>query len=78
MLFIVLLSHLSSSVCDFGIITMEVNFQFPFKPYAIQEKFMKELYTSIENKRLGIFESPTGTVKSCLNYVWIVNFCSET
>lgn len=41
---------------------MDVAFPFPFKPYDIQEKFMKELYVTLENQKLGIFESPTGTV----------------
>ncbi|KPI91284.1 Putative ATP-dependent RNA helicase DDX11-like protein 8 [Papilio xuthus] len=39
-------------------------FSFPFQAYDIQEKFMKELYFTIKNSRLGIFESPTGTGKS--------------
>ncbi|CAH2105474.1 unnamed protein product [Euphydryas editha] len=39
-------------------------FSFPFKPYKIQEKFMNELYFTIENRYCGIFESPTGTGKS--------------
>ncbi|XP_072940109.1 ATP-dependent DNA helicase DDX11 [Epargyreus clarus] len=43
---------------------MDLNFPFPFQPYAIQEKFMKELYATIDGNRLGIFESPTGTGKS--------------
>ncbi|CAD0197414.1 unnamed protein product [Chrysodeixis includens] len=43
---------------------MEISFPFPFKPYAIQEKFMKELYFTIDDQKLGIFESPTGTGKS--------------
>ncbi|XP_052755943.1 ATP-dependent DNA helicase DDX11 isoform X2 [Galleria mellonella] len=43
---------------------MDPKFSFPFKPYAIQENFMKQLYYTIENNKLGIFESPTGTGKS--------------
>ncbi|XP_015593947.1 ATP-dependent DNA helicase DDX11 isoform X2 [Cephus cinctus] len=39
-------------------------FIFPFPPYAIQEDFMKNLYFCLENGKLGIFESPTGTGKS--------------
>lgn len=45
---------------------MEITFPFPFKPYDIQEKFMKELYFTLEQQKLGIFESPTGTVSSLL------------
>uniref|UniRef100_A0A2H1W4V9 SFRICE_001346 n=1 Tax=Spodoptera frugiperda TaxID=7108 RepID=A0A2H1W4V9_SPOFR len=43
---------------------MEITFPFPFKPYDIQEKFMRELYFTLEQQKLGIFESPTGTGKS--------------
>lgn len=39
-------------------------FDFPFKPYTIQHEFMHNLYKVIENQRIGIFESPTGTGKS--------------
>nr|XP_003700633.1 PREDICTED: probable ATP-dependent RNA helicase DDX11 [Megachile rotundata] len=39
-------------------------FPFPFPPYSIQVQFMKELYNCLENAKLGIFESPTGTGKS--------------
>lgn len=38
------------------------NFAFPFEPYSIQRDFMRELYLTLENGRVGIFESPTGTV----------------
>ncbi|KAG5897915.1 hypothetical protein JTB14_014032 [Gonioctena quinquepunctata] len=39
-------------------------FEFPFPPYDIQQQFMQNLYFVLENKKLGIFESPTGTGKS--------------
>lgn len=39
------------------------DFGFPFKPYAIQEEFMKELYNVLDQGKIGIFESPTGTVR---------------
>lgn len=35
-------------------------FQFPFPPYVIQDELMKSLYKVLENKEIGIFESPTG------------------
>lgn len=38
-------------------------FDFPFPPYDIQQQFMKTLYSSLEDEKLGIFESPTGTVR---------------
>ncbi|XP_076257431.1 putative ATP-dependent DNA helicase DDX11-like protein 8 isoform X1 [Rhynchophorus ferrugineus] len=40
------------------------DFSFPFTPYDIQLQFMQNLYAALENKQLGIFESPTGTGKS--------------
>ncbi|OAP58800.1 hypothetical protein AYL99_06097 [Fonsecaea erecta] len=42
----------------------QTNFCHPYQPYPIQLGFMKELYRCIEEKKVGIFESPTGTGKS--------------
>ncbi|CAG8502015.1 15492_t:CDS:10 [Rhizophagus irregularis] len=39
-------------------------YNFPFQPYNIQVEFMKSLYQVIEEGKVGIFESPTGTGKS--------------
>ncbi|XP_063824609.1 ATP-dependent DNA helicase DDX11 [Ostrinia nubilalis] len=53
-------------------------FHFPFKPYSIQEKFMKELYFTIDNNKAGVFESPTGTGKSlsicCSALQWLKDY----
>ena len=38
------------------------DFHHPFRPYTIQKDFMKALYSTLESKSVGIFESPTGTV----------------
>ena len=38
-------------------------FPFPYQPYPIQEQFMKALYGALEDSKVGIFESPTGTVR---------------
>lgn len=43
-------------------LTVPDNFDLPFVPYSIQQDFMTSLYGVLENKQLGIFESPTGTV----------------
>lgn len=40
------------------------DFNFPFPPYDIQRNFMRSLYRVLADKRIGIFESPTGTGKS--------------
>jgi hypothetical protein len=37
-------------------------FGFPYPPYDIQQEFMTRLFDVCERKRVGIFESPTGTV----------------
>lgn len=47
-------------------------FLFPFTPYGIQHDFMTKLYYALENKKLGIFESPTGTVRSYEYYFFLV------
>ncbi|XP_031369791.1 ATP-dependent DNA helicase DDX11 isoform X3 [Apis dorsata] len=53
-------------------------FPFPFSPYLIQNQFMKELYKCLENAKLGIFESPTGTGKSmsiiCGALKWLFDY----
>jgi chromosome transmission fidelity protein 1 len=36
------------------------DFHHPFEPYDIQRQFMTALYQSIEDGKIGIFESPTG------------------
>ncbi|EXJ59766.1 chromosome transmission fidelity protein 1 [Cladophialophora yegresii CBS 114405] len=42
----------------------QANFCHPYQPYSIQLEFMQSLYRCIEEKQVGIFESPTGTGKS--------------
>ncbi|KAB7505816.1 putative ATP-dependent DNA helicase DDX11 [Armadillidium nasatum] len=37
-------------------------FSFPFTPYLSQENFMQALFHALEEEKLGIFESPTGTI----------------
>ena len=39
-------------------------FEFPFTPYNIQQDFMRKLYYALQNDKIGIFESPTGTVST--------------
>lgn len=46
--------------------TMEndrVQFPFPYQPYNIQQQFMRALYSALDQGKVGIFESPTGTVR---------------
>jgi hypothetical protein len=40
------------------------SFGFPFEPYSIQKDFMTSLYRTLSQDKIGIFESPTGTVIS--------------
>eukprot|EP00727_Mastigamoeba_balamuthi_P012753 m51a1_g810 putative dead_2 domain protein (728) ;mRNA; f:677794-680679 len=39
-------------------------FLFPLKPYAIQVQFATALVETLRDRRIGVFESPTGTGKS--------------
>ena len=41
-------------------------FPFPFTPYDIQVEFMKNVYRTLEQGKIGILESPTGTVSILL------------
>ena len=51
------------------------NFCHPYQPYDIQLDFMTRLYHCIEQGKVGIFESPTGTGKSlsliCGSLTWL-------
>lgn len=42
----------------------KIDFHHPYTPYEIQEQFMRTVYDVLEkgNGRVGILESPTGTV----------------
>jgi chromosome transmission fidelity protein 1 len=46
-------SHVTASKMDF---------HHPYTPYAIQGEFMSTAYQVLEEGRVGILESPTGTV----------------
>ena len=39
-----------------------IHFPFPFTPYSIQKDFVAELYQVLEAGKIGMFESPAGTV----------------
>ncbi|CUS49611.1 LAQU0S24e00276g1_1 [Lachancea quebecensis] len=56
----------------------ENNYGHPFKPYDIQLQLMHQVYSTLENgKKIGIFESPTGTGKTlsliCPTVTWLRN-----
>ncbi|EON69697.1 hypothetical protein W97_08957 [Coniosporium apollinis CBS 100218] len=44
-------------------VSQERDFHHPYQPYDIQKRFMSALYDCIEEGKVGIFESPTGTVR---------------
>ncbi|XP_071951363.1 ATP-dependent DNA helicase DDX11-like [Antedon mediterranea] len=54
------------------------DFLFPFTPYNIQKEFMSHLYLALDEGKIGIFESPTGTGKSlsliCGAITWLRDF----
>ncbi len=39
------------------------NYGFPFEPYGIQRELMSELHATAASGGVGMFESPTGTVR---------------
>ncbi|KAK9456444.1 helicase C-terminal domain-containing protein [Dipodascopsis uninucleata] len=51
------------------------DFHHPYKPYDTQIEFMNSVYDAIEERKIGIFESPTGTGKSlsliCAALTWL-------
>ena len=51
------------------------DFHHPFQPYPIQQEFMTAVYDCIQQGKVGIFESPTGTGKSlsliCGSLTWL-------
>ncbi|XP_030587126.1 ATP-dependent DNA helicase DDX11 isoform X3 [Archocentrus centrarchus] len=53
-------------------------FPFPFQPYNIQEQFMQALYSALDQGKVGVFESPTGTGKSlsliCGALSWLTDY----
>ncbi|KPP60932.1 hypothetical protein Z043_121022 [Scleropages formosus] len=57
---------------------VDSRFRFPFEPYTIQKEFMEALYRTLEDSKIGIFESPTGTGKSlsliCGALTWLQDF----
>lgn len=52
-----------------------IDFNFPGTPYDVQQKLMTALFKTIENKQIGLFESPTGTGKTlsiiCASLTWL-------
>jgi hypothetical protein len=46
-----------------------INFHHPYTPYDIQETFMSTVYQGLEDGKVGILESPTGTVSKNLLHV---------
>lgn len=38
-------------------------FLFPYEAYPIQVDLMNSIYQAIEHRQIGLFESPTGTVR---------------
>ncbi|KAF9695163.1 hypothetical protein EKO04_006762 [Ascochyta lentis] len=56
-------------------INAERDFHHPYEPYSIQKDFMNAVYDCLEDSKVGIFESPTGTGKSlsliCGSLTWL-------
>lgn len=43
---------------------MEKNYNHPYKPYDVQRQFMSTVYKCLEEGKVGVLESPTGTVST--------------
>ncbi|XP_041652395.1 ATP-dependent DNA helicase DDX11 [Cheilinus undulatus] len=56
----------------------KAQFPFPYQPYNIQLQFMQALYGALDEGKVGIFESPTGTGKSlsliCGALSWLTDY----
>jgi chromosome transmission fidelity protein 1 len=50
---------------------------FPYPPYAIQQQFMQQLYDTVQQGNIGLFQSPTGTGKTlsviCSVLQWLLD-----
>ncbi|KAG2377868.1 hypothetical protein C9374_008953 [Naegleria lovaniensis] len=58
------------------------NFSFPYeKPYDIQLQYMEQLFNTIQDEKIGIFESPTGSGKSlsliCGALSWLMSYYAQ-
>ncbi|XP_076181321.1 regulator of telomere elongation helicase 1 isoform X2 [Ptiloglossa arizonensis] len=53
-----------------------VNVNFPFKPYSVQEEYMTKVIECLQNSKNGVLESPTGTGKTlsllCSSLSWLL------
>ena len=47
---------------DGHVTASRMDFHHPYTPYDIQETFMRTVYQVLEDGKVGILESPTGTV----------------
>jgi len=64
-----------ATAADVGMTSAERNYHHPYIPYPIQLDLMRALYSCIDDGKIGIFESPTGTGKSlsllCGSLSWL-------
>lgn len=56
----------------------KIDFHHPYTPYDIQETFMSTVYQVLEDGKVGILESPTGTVSEIFLHVVHLLSCSST
>ncbi|KAL5361862.1 helicase C-terminal domain-containing protein [Aspergillus floccosus] len=71
-------SELHKPTIDLTMEPSEHTFHHPYSPYDIQLQFMRALYASLEEGKVAVFESPTGTGKSlsliCGSLTWLRDF----
>lgn len=58
------------------IVINDIIVSFPFKPYTVQEEYMKKVIECLQNSQHGVLESPTGTGKTlsllCSSLSWLL------
>ncbi|KAG5343499.1 RTEL1 helicase, partial [Acromyrmex charruanus] len=58
------------------VIINDIIVTFPFKPYPVQEEYMKKVIECLQNGQHGVLESPTGTGKTlsllCSSLSWLL------
>jgi len=47
----------------------DIVINFPFKPYPVQEEYMRKVIECLQNGQHGVLESPTGTSTNVHSYL---------
>ncbi|KAG9233062.1 helicase C-terminal domain-containing protein [Amylocarpus encephaloides] len=74
---------MAEECCESAVVApLSRDFHHPYTPYDIQETFMSTVYQVLEESKVGILESPTGTGKSlsliCGSLTWLRDYRRTT